>query len=97
MLKPDAAVKEKIHFDDIIHSLMSFLQRIKSVERKFDFRSLTMFLIIDLFISSSLAATRVLIENTRRASETDKVTSAESFLPVNGNITVGINKGFKYH
>ena len=66
---------------------MVLLYKIKSVERKFDFRSLTMFVIIDLFISSSLAATRVLIENTRSASETDKVPSAESFLPVKGKVS----------
>ena len=54
------------------------------MERKVDLRALTIFVNIALLISNSFAATSVLIENTRRASETERVPSAESFLPVNG-------------
>jgi hypothetical protein len=42
-------------------------------------------LMIVLFSSVSLTATNVLIENDLRASTTDKVPSALSFLPVKGN------------
>ncbi len=71
------------HFSRII----SFLYRIKSVVRKLDLSSLMIFLIILLFASMSFAANNVLIEKTLNASETDKVPSAESFLPVNGKVS----------
>ena len=56
----------------------SVAHKIKSVERKFDFRSLTIVLMIDLFKAPALAATRVRIEKTRKASDTERVPSAES-------------------
>lgn len=40
---------------------------------------------ISRFKSTSLAATRVLIEKTLKASEIERAPSAESFRPVNGN------------
>jgi len=49
------------------------------VEREFDLRSLTIFVKMSLFKSVSLVATMVFIEKTRRASDTNSVSSAESF------------------
>ncbi len=46
-----------------------------------------MSLIKALVWSLYLAATRVRIENCFSASATDKVPSAESFLPLNGNVS----------
>jgi len=62
-------------------------QKMKSVERNLELRSVTMDRIMCLFASVSLAATSVRIEKTLRASDTDRVPSAESFLPVYGNVS----------
>lgn len=61
--------------------------KIKSVERKLDFLSFIIVEIISLFISFTLAATKVLIVKIRNASDTDNVPSAESFLPVKGKVS----------
>ena len=57
------------------------------MDRKLDLFSRTIRVMISLFKSLPLAATRALIEKTRRASETDKVCSAESFRPVQGKVS----------
>ena len=57
------------------------------MERNRELRSVTIDLIMVLFSSVSFAATSVLIVNTLSASVTDKVPSAESFLPVNGKLS----------
>ena len=59
-------------------------QRMKSVERKRELRSVRMDLMSRRLSSVPLAATSVRIVKTLRASETDSVPSAESFLPVKG-------------
>ena len=61
--------------------------KMKSVDKKLDLCPSTMSLIIFLLTGPSLAATSVLIENTFSASDTERVPSAESFLPVNGNVS----------
>ena len=52
--------------------------------KKLDSCSDTILLKISLFSSLSLVATIVLIEKERNASGTERVPSAESFLPVKG-------------
>ncbi len=59
----------------------------KSVDRKRELRSVTIVRMIALLASVSLAATRVRMVKTLRASETESVPSAESFRPVNGNVS----------
>ena len=59
----------------------------KSVERKPDRLSLTISLKISLFKQVDLPATRVLIVKTLSASVTERVPSAESFLPVKGYVS----------
>lgn len=61
--------------------------RMKSVDRKRECLSVTIDLMILLFVSVSLAATSVLMVKTLSASETERVPSAESFLPVKGNVS----------
>ena len=58
--------------------------RMKSVDRNVDNRFVTIALMIARFASVSFAATSIRIVNTRSASLTDNVPSAESFRPVNG-------------
>lgn len=62
-------------------------QKIKSVDKKLDLSSFNIFVMICLLRSFALAAARLLIENTRKASETESVPSAESFLPVKGKVS----------
>ncbi len=57
------------------------------MERNLELRFVTIDLIMILFASVSLAATSVLIVKTLSASVTDKVPSAESFLPVKGKLS----------
>ena len=59
----------------------------KSVDRKADERSRTMCLRSSLFDSVPFVATTVRMEKTLSASDTERVPSAESFLPVNGNVS----------
>jgi hypothetical protein len=51
-----------------------------------------MLVMICLFKSVCLAATSVRIENIRKVSVTERVPSAESFLPVKGNVS-----GLRWH
>lgn len=50
----------------------------KSVDKKLDFLSFKMVVMISLLMSTDLAATRERIEKHRKASCTDSVPSAES-------------------
>ena len=59
----------------------------KLLANKHSVRILSFVLAIFLFVSFSLVATSVLIEKTLKASETDNVPSAESFLPVKGKLS----------
>ncbi|MNF18117.1 hypothetical protein D3C80_2220150 [compost metagenome] len=52
--------------------------------RKLELRPLMISLMRSLLVSWNLVATSVRIENTLRASWTDKVPSAEFFRPLNG-------------
>src|SRR3954467_14560079 len=60
-------------------------QKVNRVLMKFDLCSLTMASSSRLLSSVCLAAIIERIENERSASVTDRVPSAESFRPVNGN------------
>jgi hypothetical protein len=62
-------------------------QRMKSVDKKLDFGSLMILVKMSLLISVSLAATRVLMESTRKVSETYSIPSIESFLTVKGKVS----------
>ena len=75
----DKLLKEN---DKILTQIKS--QNIYSVLRNNDSLFLIIVLIICLFSAVAFVATNVLIENTRSASETESVPSAESFLPLNG-------------
>ncbi len=57
------------------------------MERNRELRSLTIAVMMARFASWSLAATSVRIVNTRSASVTDRVPSAESLRPVNGKVS----------
>lgn len=59
----------------------------KSVVRKDDIRPVTMSPSSALFASLDAVAATVRIEKARSASLTDRVPSAESFRPVNGNVS----------
>jgi len=60
-------------------------QKMKSVERKFDWRFRRISAMSALLAPSALAATSVRIEKTRSASETDSVPSAGVLAARNGN------------
>jgi len=70
-----------------LYFLDSSRYKMKSVERNLELLSVTIDFMIRLFASVSLAATRARMVKTLRASDTDRVPSAESFLPVNGNVS----------
>lgn len=62
-------------------------QKMKSVDRNFECRSVTIREMISSLPPPVFAATRLRIEKTRSASVIDSVPSAESFRPVNGNVS----------
>ena len=69
----------------------------KSVEMKLDRRSCTMSDRMALFASVPLVATRVRIEKTRSASDTERVPSAESFRPRKGRYRAALALAVQVH